>query len=53
MEMCGSDVTETHDLTLAASGLDRATVVHRPRPLSDDGASYVTGDLAKWLEDIT
>ena len=33
------------------SGLDRATVVHRPRLLSDNGASYVAGDLAKWLED--
>ena len=33
--MCASDVTETLDLALAASGLDRATVVHRPRLLSD------------------
>src|SRR5207342_132862 len=49
--MCASDVTETLDLALEASGLDRATVVHRPRLLSDNGASYVAGDLAKWLED--
>jgi len=49
--MCASDVTETLDLALAASGLDRATVVHRPRLLSDNGASYVAGDLAKWLKD--
>jgi RNA-directed DNA polymerase len=48
--MCASDVTETLDLALAASGLDRATVVHRPRLLSDNGASYVAGDLAWWLE---
>ena len=41
--MCASDVTETLDLALAASGLDRATVVHRPRLLSDNGASYVAG----------
>jgi putative transposase len=34
--MCASDVTETLDLALAASGLDRATVVHRPRLLSDN-----------------
>src|SRR4029450_1173323 len=46
-----SDVPETLDLALEASGLDRATVVHRPRLLSDNGASYVAGDLAKWLED--
>ena len=33
-----------------ASGLGRATVMHRPSLLSDNGASYVAGDLAKWLE---
>ena len=32
-------------------GPDRVTVVHRPRLLSDNGASYVAGDLAKWLKD--
>jgi RNA-directed DNA polymerase len=26
------------------------TVVHRPRLLSDNGASYVTEDLAQWLD---
>src|SRR4029077_3558002 len=35
---------------LQASGLDQATVMHRPRLLSDNGSSYVSGDLAKWLE---
>lgn len=49
--MCASDVTATLDRALAASGLDSATVVHRPRLLSDNGASYVAGDLADWLED--
>ena len=49
--MCASDVTATLDQALAASGLDRATVMHRPRLLSDNGASYVAGDLATWLED--
>ena len=44
------DVTATLDQALAASGLDRSTVVHRPRLLSDNGAS-VAGDLADWLED--
>jgi RNA-directed DNA polymerase len=48
--MCASDVTATLDQALAASGLDSATVVHRPRLLSDNGASYVAGDLADWLE---
>jgi putative transposase len=49
--MRASDVTATLDQALAASGLDSATVVQRPRPLSDDDASYVAGDLADWLED--
>ena len=37
-------------LALAASGCDTATVLHRPRRLSDNGSSYVAGDLARWLE---
>jgi putative transposase len=49
--MCASDVKATLDQALAASGLDRATLVHRPRLLSDNGSSYVANDLAAWLED--
>ena len=48
--MCADDVTATLELALSASGLDHVTVAHRPRLLSDNGASYVAGDLAKWLE---
>ena len=48
--MRAGDVTDTLDLALAASGCDTAKVVHRPRLLSDNGASYVAGDLARWLE---
>ena len=47
--MCADDVTASA-LALSASGLDHVTVVHRPRLLSDNGSSYVAGDLAKWLE---
>ena len=47
--MKARDVTATLDLALAASGLDQMTVVHRPRLLSDNGASYVAEDLAVWL----
>ena len=47
--MKAKDVTATLDLALAASGLDQMTVVHRPRLLSDNGASYVAEDLAAWL----
>ncbi len=45
------DVTDTLDLALKASGLDHVTVVHRPRLLRDNGSSYVSEDLAKWLDD--
>jgi putative transposase len=48
--MRAEDVTATLDLALKASGLDQATVVHRPRLLSDNGSSYVSADLAKWLD---
>ena len=30
---------------------NRANVVHKPRLLSDNGSSYISGDLAEWLED--
>ena len=49
--MRAEDVTATLDLALQASGLDQATPADRPRLLSDNGSSYVAGDLAKWLGD--
>jgi putative transposase len=48
--MRASDVTETLDRALAACGLDPVQVVHRPRLLTDNGSSYIAGDLAEWLE---
>jgi transposase InsO family protein len=48
--MKASDVTETLTMALRASGLDSAKVVHRPRLLSDNGSSYIAGDLAEWLD---
>jgi transposase InsO family protein len=48
--MTAGDVTATLDLALKASGLDQAKVVHRPRLLSDNGSSYISADLAKWLD---
>lgn len=50
--MKADDVTETLTMALQASGLDQARVVHRPRLLSDNGSSYIAGDLADWLEDM-
>jgi transposase InsO family protein len=48
--MRAEDVTATLTLALQASGCDRVDVAHRPRLLSDNGSSYVAGDLAKWLK---
>jgi len=49
--MKASDVTATLELALKASGCDQATIVHKPRLLSDNGSSYIAGDLADWLND--
>ena len=38
--MKSGDVTDTLDLALQASGGDQATVLHKPRLLSDNGSSY-------------
>ena len=47
--MRAGDVTDTLELALTASGCDFTKVVHRPRLLSDNGSSYIAGDLADWL----
>ena len=49
--MTAEDVTATLDLALQASGCDRATVVAKPRLLSDNGSSYIVGDLADYIEE--
>ena len=49
--MKAGDVTDTLELALQASGCDQVHVAHKPRLLSDNGSSYVSGDLAEWLED--
>lgn len=48
--MKASDVTETIELALSASGCDQAVVQHKPRLLSDNGSCYISGELADWLE---
>ncbi len=45
------DVTGTLEMALAAAGLDQVDAAYRPRLLSDNGSSYVAGDLADWLEE--
>ena len=49
--MKADDVTDTLQLALTASGCDQVRVVHKPRLLSDNGSSYVSSDLAEWLND--
>ncbi len=49
--MKADDVTDTLNLALKASGCDSAKVLHKPRLLSDNGSSYISGDLADWLHD--
>jgi putative transposase len=49
--MKASDVTDTLNMALQASGCDSARVAHKPRLLSDNGPSYISADLASWLDD--
>ncbi|MBT7561830.1 MAG: IS3 family transposase [Proteobacteria bacterium] len=49
--MKASDVTDTLERALQASGCDQVEVQHKPRLLSDNGPSYLSGELAEWLAD--
>jgi putative transposase len=49
--MKAADVTDTLEMALTASGLDKSDVVNRPRLLSDNGSSYVAGELAEWMSE--
>ena len=49
--MAASDVTDTLAMALTAAGCGQARVRHRTRLLSDNGPSYIAGELAKWLAD--
>jgi len=48
--MKAGDVTDTLELALEASGCATAKIRHRPKLLSDNGSSYISHDLAEWLE---
>lgn len=48
--MSTSDVTDTLNLALKASGCDKAIVSHKPRLLSDNGPCYVSNELGDWLK---
>ena len=47
--MAASDVTDTLELALEASGCNEVRVRHRPRLLSDNGPGYIADELANWL----
>ena len=49
--MGASDVSDTLDDALQFTGLDTVKVKHKPRLLSDNGPSYISGDLATYLEE--
>lgn len=48
--MSTSDVTDTLNLALRASGCDKAVVRHKPRLLSDNGPCYISSELGDWLK---
>jgi putative transposase len=47
--MWAEDVTDTLELALTASGCDQAHIQHKPRLLSDNGPSYIAGELADYI----
>jgi len=49
--MAASDVTETLELALKASGCSTARVRHRPRLLSDNGPGFIAAELARRLDE--
>jgi putative transposase len=49
--MKAEDVTDTLELALTASGCDKVQVQHKPRLLSDNGSSYISEELAEWLDE--
>lgn len=49
--MSASDVSDTLDDALCFTGLDQVQVKHKPRLLSDNGPSYIAGELAAYLEE--
>ena len=47
--MAATDVKDTLDQALAATGVDQIRVKHRPRLLSDNGPAYLSGELREYL----
>lgn len=49
--MTSKDTADTLELALQKTGFDNVTVKNRPRLLSDNGPSYVSEELADWLQE--
>ena len=49
--MSAADVSDTLQLALKASGVDKVNVLHRPRLLSENGRSLRSSELGDWLKD--
>lgn len=49
--MSARDVSDTLDDALCFTRLDQIKVKHKPRLLSDNGPSYISSELAQYLED--
>ena len=48
--MAATDVTDTLKDALMVTGRSEARVRHQPRPLSDHGSCYLSGELKPWLK---
>jgi putative transposase len=49
--MSADDVKDTLAMAIKVSGIEKVTLRHKPRLLSDNGACYVSKDLQVYLED--
>jgi putative transposase len=49
--MAARDVKELLDLAVAKTGIDQVAVQYRPRVLSDNGACYVSQEVAQYLQE--
>ncbi len=47
--MSVKDVKDTLDMAIEKTGVDKIQVIHKPRLLSDNGPSYISGELKKYL----
>jgi len=49
--MTAEDVKDTLDLAIEKTGIDQVKVKHKPRLLSDNGPSYISDELKKYLKE--